>query len=292
MMASNLFVGVAGWSYPEWSDLLGDGGSSEINALSELFDLIEITSSYYHPPSAKNAEQWLAQTQSNPRLRFTMRLWQKLVREKSSSWKTDVETFKRGLQPLQKSRRLGALVLPFSSSYRATTSNEEWLWRLLDAFAGFPLVVEALHASWQQSELLRRLPALGVAVAMVDQPQRDEPFDLPNSGLKQLAYVRLNGRNLQKWLAPSARRDERFDYVYRPGELSHFAVAARRLGNQAESCCIVFHNHPKGQALANALQLQHALTGRKIHVPENLCRHFPALQALAAVPPASQLEMF
>src|SRR5262245_39330560 len=119
MTFPNLFIGVGG-SCPDWTDLLAMDStpavSSEIVALSRLFDLIEITSSYYHPLDAKTAQLWLAQTQDNTRLRFIVRVWQKLVHEKSSSWQTDVETVKRGLAPLQKFRRLGALVLPFPLS--------------------------------------------------------------------------------------------------------------------------------------------------------------------------------
>ncbi len=294
MTSPNLFIGVAG-SCPEWTDLLATDTtpveSSEVAALSRLFDLIEITSSYYHPLNAKTAQHWLVQTQDNKRLLFIVRVWQKLVHEQSSSWKTDVETVKRGLLPLQKSRRLGALVLPFPLSFRLTHYNEEWLWRLLDAFTGFPLVVEVPHTSWQQSALLPRLPALGVAVAAVDQPQPGEK-STPGAGeCIHRAYLRLNGRQ-PKWLERTATRDERFDYFYHAEEISSLAAAVRHATNRAESCYVVFHNYPRGQAFANALQLQSALTEKKIRVPENLRRRFPTLETIAAGPHPDQLEMF
>ncbi len=293
MIAPNLFIGVAGWSHPDWQNLLNaPEAPSEIAALSRLFDVIEITSSYYHPPDAKTTQYWLAQTQANPHLHFAVRVWEKLVRERSSSWKTDVETVKRGLLPLQESRRLGALVLPFSASFQNTNSNEEWLWRLLDAFVGFPVVVEVLHASWRQSALLPRLPSLGVAVAFVDQPQYADQPEPREAVQKNVAYLRLNGRNQQKWLAQSAGRDERYDYAYGPEEIAHLSATVRSLSNRAGSCYIVFHNYPQGQSLANALQLQFALLGKRHRIPENLRRRFPVLEAIAAGPRSDQMEMF
>ncbi len=296
MIAPNVFIGVAGWSHPDWQDLLipsfAPQTTSPLSALSRLFDLIEITTSYYHPPDAKTVQHWLEQTRDNSRLHFTVRVWQKLVREKSLSWKTDAATVQRGLLPLLQAQRLAALVLPFSPSFRHTDSNEEWLWRLRDAFAGWPLVVELLHDSWQQSALLPRLPSLNIAVAVVDQPQREEKMPAPDFDSNRRAYWRLNGRNRLKWLDQNADRDERFDYFYSAEEMAQLATIVRSMSNKAQSCYIVFHNHPRGQALANALQLFFALTGQKIDVPKNLCRHFPELEALAAGPAAQQVEMF
>ena len=37
------------------------------------------------------------------------------------------------------------------------------------------------------------------------------------------------------------------------------------------------HNHIRGQALANALELKRMLTGQRLNVPQTLTRHFPEL---------------
>src|SRR5574341_1851391 len=83
---SKLFVGVAGWSYPSWNDLIYPARQpknfSELEFISKLFNVVEISSTYYHPQSASASQQWLAQVKHNPRFRFTARIWQKLVLEK------------------------------------------------------------------------------------------------------------------------------------------------------------------------------------------------------------------
>lgn len=286
MTFSNVYIGVAGWSHPHWKDLLPEPAApaahADICALSAMFNLIEVTSSFLHPPDAKTTEQWLEQVRGHERLRFTVRVWQKLVRERSPSWRTDAETVKRGLLPLQKSRRLGAAIFSFPSSFQYSSSNEEWLWRLLDAFAGWPVVIETPQSSWQQSALWPRLPALGAAAAFIDQPQRRETFE--QLDFSRTAYLRFNGRNQQNWLASSTGRGERFDYLYSAEEIAQLAAAVRRLSKRAQSCYAVFHNHPRGQALANALQLNFALTGRRANVPSNLRRNFPELETLATKP--------
>ena len=101
----SLFVGTTGWSYPGWSDLVypvrRPKNFSELASISQLFDVVEINSAYYHPQSASASEQWLAQVEANPRFRFTARIWQKLVLEKFSASgtgysQTDIALAKRG----------------------------------------------------------------------------------------------------------------------------------------------------------------------------------------------------
>ena len=108
----------------------------------------------------------------------------------------------------------------------------------------------------------------------------------------EVSSDRRTGGAMIQWLERSASRDERFDYFYHAEEISSLASAVRHAGNRAESCYIVFHNYPKGQAFANALQLQFALTERRIRLPENLRRRFPMLEAIAAGAHSNQLEMF
>jgi len=295
MISSNVFIGVAGWNHAGWRDLLGAPSAShipEITLLSQLFDLLEDTASYNYPVDAKTSQQWLAQTQDRAQVRFLVRVWQKLVRERSPSYRADVELVKRGVQPLLHARRLGALVLPFPASFRMNEANEEWVWRLLDGFAGFPLILELWHSSWQQSALLPRLPALGVVVASTGEPGRAQPLAPRAVETVPLAYLRLNGHPAALEQKPEASGAARHDRLYRAADLTQLAETVRSLGHRAAACYVVFHNSSQGQALVNAVQLRSAVLGRKISLPENLRRNFPELEAVAAGPPPDQLEMF
>jgi uncharacterized protein YecE (DUF72 family) len=55
-------IGPAGWSYDDWKQIAypKDAGSKfdQLAYLAEIFDTIEINSSYYRPPSPHISKSW------------------------------------------------------------------------------------------------------------------------------------------------------------------------------------------------------------------------------------------
>lgn len=246
--------------------------------LASTFNLIEISSSYYQPLDLKTTRQWLATTKGNPRLRFTVRLWQKLVREHSANSQTDVHRFKAGLEPLMQDRHLGALLAPFPPAFHQSRANQDWIFWLADAFDGYPLVIELHHHSWQEAGVGQIFLSRGVSVAHIDQPRLGRSFIFNQEAPCRLAYLRFDGRNQAAWLEATASRDLRYDYLYPANELAKIATKVKKLLGQTSACHVIFNNYPNGQALANALLLQSALTGAKINAPAALLNRFPFLQ--------------
>jgi len=280
-------IGVAGWSYPDWQELLAVGKAgrqaAELEILAGAFDLIEMTSSYFHPVEAKASRDWLRRIEHNPRLRFTARLWNDLVRQRSRIMVADVRMVKRGMEPLLESRRLVALVMQFSRSFRYSDSSQERIVELLDWFIEYPLVVEVHHRSWQQSDLMRILRQRGVAVAQIDQPQDSTGSRFEGNVPGTPVYFRLDGRNRQSWLQEDAGRDERFDYYYSRDELEALIPRMAALQNQAPACYVAFNNYPRGQAIANAAEMSLAFTGKKAQLPEIFWQRFSG-----SAPPADR----
>lgn len=275
----NLFIGIAGWQDPALLPLLASQNSNGVLAfLARAFNLIEISSSFYQPLDLKTAQQWLALTKDNLRLRFTVRLWQKLVREHSANFKTDVHQFKAGLEPFVQSRRLGALIAPFSPAFRQSRANQDWILGLADAFAGYPFVIELHHHSWQEAGAKQDLLNSGASIAHVDQPRFGRSFIFNQKAPSRLAYLRFDGRNQATWLEANASRDQRHDYIYSAADLATIAANIKTLLGQTSACYAVFNNYTNGQALANALQLQAALTGASINAPAALRHRFPFLE--------------
>ncbi|NUO82059.1 DUF72 domain-containing protein, partial [candidate division KSB1 bacterium] len=165
------FTGIAGWAYPHWQSLLGlenlKQNFAELARLCELFNLVEITSAYYHPPESKTSKAWLAEVQSAKPFYFTVRMWNKLVRERALLLQNDIRLMKAALAPLQEAEKLGGLLVPVLPTMRYSESNELWLLGLLDAFAEFPLFVENLHGSWSNSDTILRLQDRGVGLVEV-----------------------------------------------------------------------------------------------------------------------------
>lgn len=297
----NLFIGAAGWSHPSWNDLVYSArrpkNFSELALLSGLFNVVEIDSTYYHPQSTGAAQQWLKQVESNPRFRFTARIWQKLVLEKAAASgtgfsQTDIALAKRGMLPLLEAGRLGALLAPFPQSFHYNNDNRDRMFNLLEAFQEFPLVIEVRHQSWHQPAIMAELNRRGVGFANVDQPQIGQALGLTAVAVGRIAYFRFHGRNQEQWLNKDAGADARYDYLYPSTELESFVTPIQTALRQAESAYVIFNNHPSAKAVVNALQLQFELTGTKVSVPEKLLRAYPDLARLRLGANPQQADLF
>lgn len=297
----NLYIGTAGWSYPDWNHLVYPSRRpkdfSELAFISACFNAVEINSTYYHPQSTGASNEWLKQVAANPRFRFTAKLWQKFVLEKAPAAGTgysqaDIAIAKRGMRPLLEAGRLGALLVQFPQSFHYNHSNRDRLLRLLEAFQEFPLVVESRHDSWNQPEALQLLRQQEAGFANVDQPQIGHALGFTEVVSGRVAYFRFHGRNREQWLNKDAGIDQRYDYFYTTAELHTFFSAIQTTLRQTESTFVIFNNHPRGQAVANALQLQFDLAGIKVNVPEKLLHAHPDLVRLRRGDNPQQAELF
>lgn len=301
LLSQNLFVGTTGWSYPDWNNLVYPHRRpkhfAELTFLSELFNVVEINSTYYHPQSSGASREWLKQTAANPRFRFTAKLWQKFSLEKVRAGETgysqsDVEIAKRGMRPLLEAGRLGALLVQFPQSFHYNEDTRDRIARLLEAFQEYPLVLEIRHDSWNQPGAMHLLNERGVGFANVDQPQIGHALGFTEMVSGRVAYFRFHGRNHAQWFNKDAGVDQRYDYLYHATELDEFAKAIQKAWRQTEGTFVIFNNHPRGQAVVNALQLQFALAGIKVKAPEKLLLAHPALAALRLGDNPKQTELF
>lgn len=293
---SNLFIGPAGWSYPDWRGVFYPEKTPrqfhELEYLAQYFDLVEINSSYYHPTSPEAARSWLQRIRHNPRFRFTAKLWQKFVLERSSYTTEDVRLVRQGLDVLMDQGKLGALLLQFPQSFHNTLDNRSWLFRIITEFRMYPLVVELRHQSWNNERTLAFLRDRQVGFANIDQPIIGRGLPFTDHITSPLAYFRLHGRNREMWFNEQASRDERYDYNYARSELQEFVGPIESALKQATAVYVVFNNHFRGQAAKNAFELQYLLTGIKPAVPETLVRAYPELLDIRRPDHPEQLELF
>jgi uncharacterized protein YecE (DUF72 family) len=283
-----LRIGTAGWSYPDWEGIVYPKGVSTTREalvlVAALFDTVEINVTFYRPPTARMSESWVRRVASRPSFRFTAKLWQGFTHQRGALHAAEEKAFKEGIAPLMESRRLGALLIQFPQSFRSTQPNRSYLEALLDRFAGYPLVLEARHASWVNDELIEGLDARGVGFCNVDQPVIGEgspPTSVMTGGL---GYVRLHGRNRETWFKKDAGRDARYDYLYSPEEIREWVERIRRMQARSKGggeIFIIANNHYRGQGPANALELAHMMSGRPVAAPESLVAAYPRLSDIA-----------
>jgi len=221
--------------------------------------------------------RWSERVAFNPRFAFTAKLFRAFTHERDAT-DADAKAVEKAMEPLARDGRLGCLLVQFPMSFHDTQENRRHLSAVLERFARFPLAAEFRHASWNNPEALGLLSERRAAFVNIDQPALHD--NLPPTGhvTSDVAYFRFHGRNAAKWFGPDTSNVERYNYLYSADELSPWVQRIR--GAKAKSVFVILNNHFRGQAAANALELQHELIGETPAAPESLRQAYPRLAAV------------
>jgi uncharacterized protein YecE (DUF72 family) len=266
---TSLRVGPAGWNYKDWEGVVYPAGGGRtfdpLAFLADYFDTIEINSSFYAPPRSSDAASWARRVENNPRFRFTAKVWQRLTHERGDatgeSLRADAEAVRRSMAPLAEAGVLGALLIQFPWSFRHTPENLEHLVRVFSMLAGFRLVLEVRHGSWNSEDVSAFLKEHRVGFCNVDQPVIGNSLRPSSHVTSPVGYFRLHGRNYENWFKEDAGRDARYDYLYPKSEIREVARLIKAVTQTAEETYAITNNHFRGQALVNALDILEELDG-------------------------------
>jgi uncharacterized protein YecE (DUF72 family) len=311
---SDIRIGTSGWSYPSgpgaWNGIFyptGRGrrrGFDELAFYAEHFDTVEVNTTFYRPPDAATTARWAQRTPS--RFEFSLKLFQKFTHpgmfQKSAGpllpdveapgaiptvTLRDVDGFRTGIEPLVTVGKLGVLLAQFPASFKDTPEASDYLLWLLDAFREYPLAVELRHRTWSDAigDTLTLLNTFGAAWVQIDEPKFRFSIRqnyLPN--VKGFYYMRLHGRNAEKWWRHD-HRDQRYDYLYTTEDLKPFAETATAVRALVKKMYLYMNNHFAAKAVANATVLKHQV-GQPIDgefTPEMLAT-YPFLTDLVTMP--------
>ena len=313
----NLRVGTSGWNYPTgrgtWNGVFyppAKGRSKTFDELAfyaEHFDTVEVNSTFYGQPKASVTRSWVERTPNT--FEFAVKLYQKFthpkmyedvlrrsmqategheaaVRELLEPTTADLDEFRRGIDPIVSSGKLGPVLAQFPPSFKTSPEAQHYLSQRLRALSDYSVAVELRHATWSDSfgETLELLNATNAAWVQIDEPKFRFSIRqnwLPN--VKGFYYVRLHGRNAAQWWRHDNAED-RYNYLYAAGELEEFtetADAARRLVKKAY---LYTNNHFSAKSVANAAMIKQQL-GEPIegeYSPEFVAQ-FPGLAGVVKV---------
>jgi uncharacterized protein YecE (DUF72 family) len=178
----------------------------------------------------------------------------------------------------------------FPFSFHNTTENRGRLEGLLARLPTFPIAVEFRHASWNAEQARELLARRGAAFVNIDQPDLDGNLPATDLVTAPLAYFRFHGRNAPKWFGPDTSNEQRYNYLYSEEELAPWverirgavpSIAALTGEGTKGSIYAILNNHFRGQAVANAIELNSALTGAKPEIPSTLADAYPRLARIA-----------
>jgi len=268
-----IYVGTAGWSYPrgdgKWDGVFYPEGMPDRDKLpfyARFLDAVEINSTFYRPVGPATTRSWVERTPEH--FRFGIKLNQKFTHPKMVKEATgketppgdeDVAAFKRSLEPLGSSDKLGALLAQFPASFKNDAKNQAYLESLLREFREYPMTVELRHKSWTDSEETRELfQEYDVAWTMIDEPRfKTSIRKVPLTS--RLGYFRFHGRNYKGWW--HGDRESRYDYLYPAREQADLLGDVKSVAERAAPTFVVYNNHFGGKSLVNAIELKEALGG-------------------------------
>jgi uncharacterized protein YecE (DUF72 family) len=270
-------VGVAGWDYADWAGPVYPvvRKIDRLAFLARYVDVLEVNSTFYRPTLPATARSWLRRTP--PELRFTAKIHRSITHEEGLPEPDALVPTLDGLRPMLDEGRLLALLVQFPHSFRFDDAGKEKLEAIAEGVRGWPFTVEVRRAEWEKPEAVDWLARLGAGWCVVDQPRIGRTARATPRVLGSLGYLRLHGRNAANWFRGDAGRDARYDYLYDDREIDDMAGVARTMAEQAAELVVVQNNHFRGQALVNALQLKHRLTGVRPPAPQTLVETYPSL---------------
>lgn len=284
--AAKLWIGPAGWSYPDWDGIFypqtKPRGFKPLAYLARHLNAVEVNSSFYRVPTARMTAAWIKQVPAD--FRFTFKLTRSFTHERAAFPPTsEAAAFREALQPVAAAGRLGPVLIQFPWSFRYTPENAEWLKRISGALSDLDRCVEVRHASWTAPEALHELAAIG-AFCNIDQPRLHDCIGPTTHVFGRDAYVRLHGRNAANWFAENQPAFERYNYLYSESELAEWVDRLRTMADQAEQVYVFANNHYRAQGPANALELRALLEGQPVDVPLEMLTAFPRLRRYAKQP--------
>ena len=282
------------------------------------FDTVEVNSTFYGQPRAEVTRTWVERTPAG--FQFSVKLYQKFTHpemfkdrltratEGTPEHKsrkespmgggiprdglidalvrpngTDIDEFRRGIDPLADAGKLGALLAQFPPSFKNGAAERAYLMDLLRAFSVYPIAVELRHRSWSDGlrETLALLDAFEAAFVQIDEPKfrfSIRQNHLPN--VRGFYYMRLHGRNAANWWRPE-KAEDRYDYLYSADELKEFTDIAGAARELVKKVYVYANNHFSAKSVANAAMIKHQL-GEKVEgeYPEAFVTRYPELRSV------------
>jgi uncharacterized protein YecE (DUF72 family) len=286
-------VGTAGWTDKSLieSGWYPDGATNPEKRLryyAGQFPLVEVDSAYYALPGEQTATAWAERTPDG--FTFNIKAFSlftqhptpvkalpKDLREQAAKggkdrvYLKDVDDglvdeawnrFLSALEPLNKTGKLGAILLQFPPWFPIGRANKDYILACAERVAPRRVCVEFRNHTWMtkenQEETLTFLADHHLPYVCVDMPQGYSNSIPPVlAATADLAVIRLHGHS-DKWEAKTVA--ERFHYRYDDKELEQWAGQAKKLAQDANETHVIFNNCYSNYAHVNAQHLEGLLS--------------------------------
>jgi uncharacterized protein YecE (DUF72 family) len=166
-------IGCSGWNYKDWRGTVypeGVGPAHWLEHYAQLFETVEVNSTFYRLASPKAVAHWIEQTP--PEFVFALKASRYLTHSKRlAKLEEGVKRYYAAIEPLVGSPKLGPIVWQLPPNFQR---DEERLAAALDSLPGGRHCIEFRHESWFTPDVYALLREKGVALVIGDHPER--PF--------------------------------------------------------------------------------------------------------------------
>ena len=298
-----------------WADqaLIDDGSfypkksmsaEARLRYYARFFDTVEINSSYYAIPAARNVARWAERTPPgfvfnvkayglltghNPRpetlpdevqamlparVPLTHRGEVQATALPAAAIETTFRLFRASLGPLEDASKLGYVLFQFAPWVRFASARLADLEALPGRLPGCRIAVEFRDRSWfpdHADETLAVLRRAGLAHVIVDAPPGGAAVPRVVARTAPSAVFRLHGRNAEGWARqlrgeePAVR--EKYDYLYSDAELRELRADVEATAEEGGEVFVSFNNNNRDYPVRNALTMKRLLGQPAIEPP-------------------------
>lgn len=252
-MATNIWIGTSGYSYPEWiGDFYPTGTRAErmLPFYASHFPIVEVNFTFYRPPTRPMLVRLAEKTPSS--FQFLVKLPRTISHEQRP---LDLPGFRHAVEGLRERGQLTGLLAQFPQSMHCTRAACDWIGTISKELAHLDLFLEFRHRSWHRPGLPAWLTEQRLSLVAVDAPTLPDLFPRGWMPSGSTAYVRLHSRDAAKWYQSG---QERYDYDYNDAELAEWIDELTRHNQQGQiqRVLFLFNNCQRTQAAVNAQRMQ------------------------------------
>ncbi len=290
----------SGWYPPDAAKSPED----RLRYYADHFPIVEVDSTYYAIPHARNAELWVERTPDE--FTFDVKAYALFtghgaavqafpkdvketlpggLREKRNVYMKDLppavgdemwRRFNETLLPLDSAGKLGTVLFQYPPWFGPRGDNREAVLEAKERLGQYRMAVEFRNGAWMaepqdQERTLRFLTDNGIPYVCVDEPQGFKSSVPPVTVVTHpsVALLRMHGQNNDTWAARSKTAAERFDYLYSENELREWVPRIQGLAEDAAEVHVLMNNCHRDYSVRNARQIGEML-GVIEHEPQRM----------------------
>lgn len=254
----NIRIGTSGYSFEDWRDNFYPEKIEKGKMLDHYvnyFETVEINSTYYRIPHP--AVMYNIVKKAPEGFDFMIKVPQSFTHGRVDLEK-DAKDFKECIKPFEESEKLSGLLAQFPYSFKFSQDGLDYISICRDIVAPNELYVEFRHNGWVNRQMYEHLKKEKIGYVCVDEPAISGLLAPDSFATTDTAYIRLHGRNSEKWWNGGA---ERYDYNYSTEELEMWKDKAVKLIAKVKKVYVFFNNCHHGQAVKNAIEFKKLLGG-------------------------------